>query len=61
MRLRSGYLYYDTPVGILCLDTHFPKPPGQLEEPAYLRFSGRLPRPAGRRGARNPCRRLGRA
>ena len=38
MRLRSGYLYYDTPVGILCLDTHFPKPPGQLRNPLTFDF-----------------------
>lgn len=33
MRIPSGYLYYDTPIGILCLDTLFPKPPGQLRNP----------------------------
>lgn len=38
MRLRSGYLYYDTPVGILCLDTPFPKPPGQLRNPLTFDF-----------------------
>lgn len=38
MRIRSGSLYYDTPVGILCLDTLFPKPPGQLRNPLTFDF-----------------------
>ena len=38
MRLRSGYLYYDIPIGILCLDTHFPKPPGQVRNPLTFDF-----------------------
>lgn len=38
MQLRSGHLYYDTPVGILCLDTRFPKPPGQIRNPLTFDF-----------------------
>lgn len=38
MRIPSGYLYYDTPIGILCLDTLFPKPPGQLRNPLTFDF-----------------------
>lgn len=38
MRIRSGCLYYDTPVGILCLDTLFPKPAGQLRNPLTFDF-----------------------
>ena len=38
MRIPSGYLYYDTPIGILCLDTLCPKPPGQLRNPLTFDF-----------------------
>ena len=41
MRIPSGYLYYDTPIGILCLDTLFPKPPAQLRNPLTYDFPAR--------------------
>lgn len=39
MLIPSGFLHYDTPVGILCLDTAFPKPPGQLRNPLTFPFA----------------------
>ena len=38
MILQGGKLYYDTPVGILCLDSQFPKPRGHLRNPLTYPF-----------------------
>lgn len=38
MILQGGKLYYDTPVGILCLDSQFPKPRGHLRNPRTYPF-----------------------
>ncbi|MGI6227250.1 MAG: aspartate/glutamate racemase family protein, partial [Peptococcales bacterium] len=38
MILKGGYLYYDTPVGIICLDTKFPKPVGHMRNPLTYNF-----------------------
>ena len=38
MILKGGYLYHDTPVGVLCLDSQFPKPPGHLRNPTSFDF-----------------------
>lgn len=38
MILQGGKLYYDTPVGILCLDSQFPKPCGHLRNPLTYPF-----------------------
>ncbi len=35
---KGGYLYYDTPVGILCLESFFPKPLGHLRNPRTFAF-----------------------
>ena len=36
--LKGGTLYYDTPVGVLCLESMFPKPPGHLRNPTTFKF-----------------------
>ncbi|MEH0018938.1 MAG: aspartate/glutamate racemase family protein [Desulfobacter sp.] len=36
--LKGGTLYYDTPVGVLCLESLFPKPPGHLRNPRTFDF-----------------------
>ncbi len=36
--LKGGTLYYDTPVGILCLESLFPKPNGHLRNPKTFGF-----------------------
>ena len=36
--LKGGTLYYDTPVGVLCLESLFPKPPGHLRNPLTYKF-----------------------
>ena len=33
MLLKGGKLYYDTPVGILCLESRFAKPKGHVRNP----------------------------
>ncbi|HIU18047.1 MAG TPA: aspartate/glutamate racemase family protein [Candidatus Avidesulfovibrio excrementigallinarum] len=38
MFIPNGQLYYDTPVGVLCLDTQFAKPVGQLRNPLTFPF-----------------------
>lgn len=38
MKLEGGKLYYDVPVGILCLDSAFPKPRGHLRNPRTFAF-----------------------
>ena len=36
--LKGGWLYYDTPVGVLCLESLFPKPKGHLRNPKTFDF-----------------------
>ncbi len=36
--LKGGFLYYDTPVGVLCLESYFPKPKGHLRNPLTFDF-----------------------
>lgn len=36
--MKGGHLYYDTPVGILCLESYFPKPPGHVRNPRTYNF-----------------------
>jgi len=36
--LKGGQLYYDTPVGVLCLESLFPKPVGHLRNPRTFDF-----------------------
>ncbi|MCG8637505.1 MAG: hypothetical protein MI863_27005 [Desulfobacterales bacterium] len=36
--LKGGFLYYDTPVGVLCLESFFPKPKGHLRNPLTFDF-----------------------
>ncbi len=36
--LKGGTLYYDTPVGVLCLESMFPKPAGHLRNPTSFKF-----------------------
>lgn len=38
MIYTGGFLHYDTPIGILCLETYFPKPPGHLRNPLTFDF-----------------------
>ncbi|WP_417292636.1 aspartate/glutamate racemase family protein [Desulfovibrio porci] len=38
MLLKGGKLYYDTPVGILCLESRFPKPKGHVRNPLTFDF-----------------------
>lgn len=38
MKLEGGKLYYDVPVGILCLDSAIPKPRGHLRNPRTFAF-----------------------
>ncbi|WP_028583252.1 aspartate/glutamate racemase family protein [Desulfogranum mediterraneum] len=38
MILQGGYLYYDLPVGVLCLESLFPKPRGHLRNPRSFDF-----------------------
>ena len=37
--LKGGSLYYDTPVGVLCLESFFPKPKGHLRNPKTFDFA----------------------
>lgn len=36
--LKGGYLYYDTPIGVLCLESLFPKPRGHIRNPRTFNF-----------------------
>ena len=36
--LKGGKLYYDIPVGILCLESLFPKPRGHMRNPLTYSF-----------------------
>ena len=36
--LKGGYLYHDTPVGVLCLKSFFPKPRGHIRNPRTFNF-----------------------
>lgn len=38
MILRGGHNIGGAPVGVICLDTPFPKPPGHIKHPRGLRF-----------------------
>ncbi len=38
MILKGGHLYFDTPVGVLCLESYFPKPPGHMRNPTTFDF-----------------------
>lgn len=38
MILKGGVLYYDTPIGVLCLESLFPKPRGHLRNPRTFDF-----------------------
>ncbi len=38
MILKGGVLYYDTPIGVLCLESLFPKPRGHLRNPRTFEF-----------------------
>lgn len=35
---KGGYVYYDTPIGILCLESFFPKPKGHIRNPLTFTF-----------------------
>lgn len=35
---KGGYVYYDTPIGILCLESFFPKPKGHIRNPRTFAF-----------------------
>lgn len=35
---KGGYLYYDTPIGVLCLESYFPKPRGHVRNPRTYDF-----------------------
>lgn len=35
---KGGYVYYDTPIGILCLESFFPKPKGHIRNPNTFNF-----------------------
>lgn len=36
--LRGGYNMYGTPIGVLCLESYFPKPPGHIKNASGWRF-----------------------
>ena len=38
MIMKGGTLYYDMPIGILCLESLFPKPRGHMRNPRTYRF-----------------------
>lgn len=38
MILKGGKLYYDTPVGVICLESLFPKPRGHVRNPRTFDF-----------------------
>ncbi len=38
MKLQGGPNIYGVTIGVLCLDPHFPKPPGHIKNPSGLSF-----------------------
>ena len=38
MLIKGGLAHYDTPIGILCLDSKFPKPSGHMRNPTTFSF-----------------------
>ena len=38
MILNGGHLHTETPIGVLCLESYFPKPPGHLRNPVSFDF-----------------------
>jgi glutamate racemase len=38
INMKGGFLYYDTPIGVLCLESLFPKPRGHLRNPLTFDF-----------------------
>ena len=36
--LKGGYLYYDTPIGVICLQSEFAKPRGHIRNPRTFGF-----------------------
>lgn len=36
--LKGGFLHYDTPIGVLCLESMFPKPRGHIRNPRTFDF-----------------------
>jgi glutamate racemase len=36
--LKGGFLYHDTPIGVLCLESTFPKPRGHIRNPRTYDF-----------------------
>lgn len=36
--LKGGHLYFDTPIGVLCLESLFPKPRGHVRNPRTFDF-----------------------
>jgi len=38
MVLKGGLLHTETPIGVLCLESYFPKPPGHLRNPVSFDF-----------------------
>ncbi len=38
MKLQGGPNIYGVTIGVLCLDSHFPKPPGHIKNPSGLSF-----------------------
>lgn len=38
MTYKGGYVHYDIPIGVLCLESYFPKPPGHIRNPLSFSF-----------------------
>ncbi|MFD1008995.1 hypothetical protein [Oceanisphaera ostreae] len=38
MLIQGGIAHYDTPIGIICLDSKFPKPSGHIRNPTTFKF-----------------------
>jgi aspartate/glutamate racemase len=38
MKLQGGANIYGVTIGVLCMDSHFPKPPGHIKNPSGLSF-----------------------
>lgn len=38
MNYKAGRVHYGIPVGVLCLESYFPKPPGHVRNPLSFRF-----------------------
>lgn len=36
--MKGSFLYYDTPIGVLCLESFFPKPRGHVRNPRSFNF-----------------------